>query len=844
MKKFQYIFVFFSLLSITNLAQTQSDSVIIRLKAFAHNIEQFRLMYPQEKVYLHFDNTGYYLGETIWYKAYVVNACDNSSIVQSKVLYVELLNSRGVVLESKKLEIINGQSHGDFYLTTFNYDYHPGYYEIRAYTKNMLNFGEETVFSRVFPVFNEPVKEGQYTVADLKEGRDVNRLNLPWDRKKTKKQRQVNIDFYPEGGNLVSGLNNRLAFKITNENGIGINASGCILNNKNEFISELSSVHEGMGVLDYIPDGSKNEVQVRYENRTYQFNLPQSVPSGYSMQINSLLAKDIMLMIFKTPSMPDETLGITIMCRGKLLHFMTIQSKNYPMSQRILKSELSVGVNQITLFNSRGEIYAERLVFISPSKKDEYIIKTKADKKSYNWQQKINLDFTAKRGMTFSLAVRDASNTPQTSDAGNILTNLLLSSDLKGYIENPSYYFASPNIECQKALDLLMMVQGWKRYEWQQMTGVQAYKPKYEPEKKLMINGHLGGESKDRIGIKTVNLEIALNKNYLTAATKVDSTGSFSLSIDTTLYGSFYMYLEASGLTNADRNIRLDRWFSPTPKTYTRYEITNFPNEKIADNITIEDKQLKNEDNILTRIKEQNDTISRHYEIREVNVKGKRGKDLIYNVERDRDKAVDLGKDYPENAFYYMVQKNNGFFFKGALDLPDNVAGGSGQTQWQNYGFILRYMVNDRKWKYITYDSRYPTLHGGSRAEFVDLEQIKKIIIREWEVKSEFSTHSYIPGYLYPYDKTVYYLMRKTPAYRVTSFEGYSDAKDFYVDRPERENYIPPKTDHSRTLYWNPDVKTDSEGNAKVSFYNNAWCKIIEISAEGVTKEGIPMVNK
>jgi hypothetical protein len=296
-------------------------------------------------------------------------------------------------------------------------------------------------------------------------------------------------------------------------------------------------------------------------------------------------------------------------------------------------------------------------------------------------------------------------------------------------------------------------------------------------------------------------------------------------------------------LKEANRAIRLDRWFSPAPKTYLFYETSNAPDNESTDSSFVE-KDIKDQ-TLVTDMKAKRDNIGGYHELKEVSVAGKkRGKDLIYNVERDRDKAVDLGKDYPENAFYYMVQKNNGFFFKGALDHLDNVAGSSGLGHWQQYVFTLRYMVNDKKWKNITYDSRYPTLLGGGRAVFVDLEQIKKIVIRDWEVKSTFSTQSIIPGYLYPYDKTVYYLMRKTPSYRVTSFEGYSAAKDFYVGRPERENYIPPKTDHSRTLYWNPDVKTDSEGNAKISFFNNEHCKTIEISAEGVTKEGIPMVNK
>lgn len=836
------------LLSGSLLAQSNPSDT--RLNQFVQNIEQFRRVYPQEKVYLHFDNTGYFLGEIIWFKAYVVNACDNTPKVVSKVLYVELLNSRGIVLETKKLEIINGQCHGDFYLNTFNYDYHPGYYELRAYTRNMLNFGVETVFSRVLPVFNQPKNEGDYTAPNIDEGKDVKRLSLQQERKTIKKQKTLNIDYYPEGGNLLKGVNNRVAFKITDEFGEGIEATGTVFNDKNEVISEFNAQHEGMGVFNYLPDGGKNKVEIRYKNRTYKFEAPQSISTGYTIQVNPFLAKDILLTVDKSQGLPEEALGVSIMCRGKISYFMTIQANDYPVAHRIPKSELTAGVNQITLFNTKGEVYAERMIFIYPDNQEYYYIKIKADRNSYKWKQRVNLEFNAQPGMTFSLAVRDAATTPKAAESGNILTDLLLSSDLKGCIENPTYYFASKDIEHTISLDLLMMVQGWRRYQWQQMVGITPFKLKYEPEKMLTLNGHLEGKGLNIQNIKEVNVEIALDKSYLNASAKIDESGRFSVNIDTVIYGNHYMFLNADELKTANRSIRLDRWFSPIPKTYSIYETSHKSEENEADNIikTVAKKTIKQ--TATNKIIEEADSIGGYHEIKEVTVteKNKRGKDLVYNVEQDRDKAIDSGQDYPENAFYYLLEKNNGYFFKGALDLPDNVCGGSGEEQWLQYSFDFRYMINDTKWKYISKDSRYPTLHGNKTA-FVDLEQIKKIVIREWEQKHAYSTvqqraFASISGCLYPYDKTTYYLLRATPSYRVTSFEGYSRVKDFYVGRPERENYIPTKTDHSRTLYWNPDVKMDSLGNAKVSFINNAFCKNIDISAEGVSKNGMPMVNR
>lgn len=806
------------------------DSVYIQLANYIRNLNSFP--HHQEKVYLHFDNTGYYLGETIWFKAYVVNATSLCPEPVSKVLYVELLNSRGIVLETKKLQITNGQCHGDFYLTTRNYDYHPGYYELRAYTKNMLNFGDETIFSRVLPVFDQPKKEGDFTQKIIDEGKDVKRLCLPRPRTERKTQKAVNIDFYPEGGHLIAGRTNRLAFKITDELGNGIKANGTIYNEQNQVVTEFSSVHQGMGVFSYTPDAAKNRLELRYGNRTYKFSLPVPIPSGYTMQANTLPVKNILIALDRTADAKEETLGLSVMCRGKVLYFTTIPSGEYPLNCRIPKSELGDGVHQITLFNAEGKVYAERLIFIYPQSPNDFYIQTKADKNTYQWRQTVNIELKAKPNMTFSLAVRDADNTPLTADQGNALTNLLLSSDLKGCIENPSYYLAADDIEHRQAVDLLMMVQGWRRYEWQQMAGVIPFSPAYKPEKMLTINGHLEGNKLNIKDYKEVQLEIALGKRYLNATSPIDAEGRFSVDIDTAIVGDYYMFLQSDGLSAANKCIRLDRWFSPAPKTYTAYETDC----KTA-SLNTESTNQKQENSIISG----SDSLGGYHEIKEVVVtnNSKRGKDLIYNVEKDRDRAIDKGVRYPENAVEYMLENA-----EGVVRLDD----GYNDVKFLQNDLSFRYMIDDRKWKHIMTDNRY--LHWrGNKTCFVDLENIKKIVISDWKVENRQSNvtdrvFSYVYANLYPYDKTPYYLMRQTPSYRVTSFEGYSTVKDFYAGRPERENQIPTKTEHSRTLYWNPAVKTDNQGNVKISFVNNAFCKKIEISAQGVSKDGTPMANR
>ena len=146
-----------------SFAATGGDTtdVVSRLRGYMRNVEAFNALFPQEKVYLHLDNTGYFAGETIWFKAYVVRADKTVATDISRVLYVELVHSSGEVLKSCKVRIENGQASGclkldDAFLLS-------GFYEIRAYTRYMANWDYRGVFSRVIPVFREPEKRGDYS---------------------------------------------------------------------------------------------------------------------------------------------------------------------------------------------------------------------------------------------------------------------------------------------------------------------------------------------------------------------------------------------------------------------------------------------------------------------------------------------------------------------------------------------------------------------------------------------------------------------------------------------------------------------------------------------------------
>lgn len=141
-------------------ASQMPDSIVRKLSGYIEAVQNFGEMLPQEKVYLHFDNTSYYQGDPVWFQCYVVTSELNRPSDLSKTLYVELLNPGGEVIAKRVLPVRNGRCHGSFELTQL--PFYSGFYEVRAYTKYMLNFGEEVIFSRVLPVFDKPRAAGDF----------------------------------------------------------------------------------------------------------------------------------------------------------------------------------------------------------------------------------------------------------------------------------------------------------------------------------------------------------------------------------------------------------------------------------------------------------------------------------------------------------------------------------------------------------------------------------------------------------------------------------------------------------------------------------------------------------
>ena len=558
---------------------------------FADNINQFNSMFPQEKVYLEFDNTAYFQGENIWFKAFVTRATTLER-APSGVLYVDFLAPTGQLILQQKLKIEEGQADGAIPLLdagTFQtrekqgiLAYPSGFYEIRAYTQNMLDFSSEAIFSRVIPVYTQPKFEGEYNRSRVETNQD-NPLVEKIRGKSDAKNKKVNVSVYPEGGDLVKGLPCRIAFKATGSDAFGIEGALDVWG----VSDSVHTVYDGMGSFIITPTGYAYAefYPVGIEEKTFIY-LPDPISSGYSMISDMLSDSLLQVNIWRTQDRVGEQTALAVTCRGDVIHFEEI--KDVENSQlKIDCSGWPVGVCRLTLYNKEGRVLSSRSIFHGSGKLGSPVIAVNTDSLSHQSCDKEVLEFmlTDESGNPFRdrfcLSVRDATDYGG-GRTDNLQTNLLLSSDLRGYIHDPAWYLESDDEHHREALNLLTLVQGWERYEWQTMTGLTEFEEKHRIEEGLTMNGWILSYAKrDPVSDIGIYANVIPDDDktlfegfeYLT-----DSTGYFGFDLsDFYGKGKFNINLMSTNRNGESKNerskrIRFERADRPAPRPYFKQE--------------------------------------------------------------------------------------------------------------------------------------------------------------------------------------------------------------------------------------------------------------------------------
>ena len=493
-----------------DLNAQSKDEEMNRILAYMQRAMRFNQAAPQEKVYLHFDNTGYFKGETIRFKAYVKRMDSDQPSNISTVLYVELVNPIGDVCERRTLKVEKGMADGDILLDSIVGG--SGFYEVRAFTRYMSNWGTPAAFSRVFPIFNKPKTEGNYTNAVIDKVSFRHRLpNTRVDEngkvaESTTDMAMNSVKFYPEGGGLVNGLKSRVAFSVTSKDGKHVATKGNLLNAQKQKIGTVETDESGRGVFEVVPKSASEALFVQLpdeKGKMKEYQLPDAQQEGCVLTLDMMDDTEITASIHASAGVQGRLLGYVLMHNGSILECDTMTAQP-SMVKRFDKLSLPGGVSQFTLFSSEGRILAERLFFLMPFASESDSIYVTTALRSLSPCCKVELDLQAAPNSSISFSAMDAA-TMTNGKEGNMKTWMLLSSEVSGYIDSPDYYFESDDVAHRRAADLLMMTQGWRRYDWQLMSG-QKVLEKVEPIVRMVAKASEKGLRPDGSMIHEANL--------------------------------------------------------------------------------------------------------------------------------------------------------------------------------------------------------------------------------------------------------------------------------------------------------------------------------------------------
>jgi hypothetical protein len=420
----------------------------------------------QEKLYMHTDRSVYLAGDLLWFKLYNVDASLHRPLDMSKVSYVEILDASNTPAAQVKIGMQEGKGKGSIYLPV---NIQSGHYKIRAYTNWMKNMGADYFF------------EKNITIVNTQKQREAAKIQKP---------APPDIRFFPEGGNMVAGLTSRVALKATSSDGKGIACSGRIVDEQNNSVATFRTQALGMGSFYFTPQAAHTYKAVFDQPAgASAVTLPQVHREGYVMHVSDSTGKNIVVQLSHHNN-TTETLYLLVHTRQLVKATMQVTIQNGKAAFEIDKQRLGDGISHITVFNAAKQPLCERLYFKYPE--NPLSISLATNSSQFGTRTKISFDINAagKQGAQeeadMSMAVYQLDEL-QDLEESDINSFLLLSSDIKGTIESPARYFRNITPEVIKDMDNLMLTQGWRRFQWNDVMQNRIPAFRFVPEYK----GHI-----------------------------------------------------------------------------------------------------------------------------------------------------------------------------------------------------------------------------------------------------------------------------------------------------------------------------------------------------------------
>jgi hypothetical protein len=765
----------------------------LQAQAIETLLKEYDIKIPQEKIYIHFDNSLYTPGQTIWYKAYVLKGNEPSDL--SKNLYIDWFDEKGKFVDRLVAPIVGSTASGSFSIPA---KYSGTQLQVLAYTRWMLNLDSAFLFHKNIPVAQTPVigNTGMVTSA-------------------------TTLRFFPEGGDLVENISSTIAFKAQKQGGMPCDISGIILDKNGKRVTSFASVHNGMGKLVFTP--LSGEVYTAewtdVGGNKHLTILPSAKTEGIQLSINAKSPDPEFFIERQANTGLRFIKGSIVAQMNRRVVFragfdLSIKTK---LNSSIPINNLPSGILQVTVFDSMHVPLAERIVYVN---NDNYLLPVNLHTDTVNLSKRgknvYEIDVPDSVTASLSLAVTDGETKADSST--NIVSQFLLSGEIKGYVHEPAFYFSSPTGSSREGLDLVMLTNGWRRFNWTDVWNAKTPELAYTPDSNyLSINGTVEGLNEKQIQkAGTLNMILVTKqqgKHFL--FTPLKKEGAFAEK-DLFLYGTTQIFYKINNtMLTGNKHVTIRNSFLPFDNA-RRIEMFQpvIPNVEALARIKMIDQQQNSQDSIKSKTTLQDVTVTTKFRTR---------------LEQLDEKYATGPYSGHSSAIY-------------EFNLIDDSTGNTRTS-------LMTYLEN----KMRAFQSQPPRLAGKFivfllNEETVSSSEVSRISVAEVAYVKAFPSFRTptlsvpTPGVIVIYTKKGKELgMNSAGIGEMNSvfIEGYSPVKEFYL--PENgelpmNGMIP---DLRRTLYWKPNILVNStDRKIRIAFTNNDISSSLRIVLEGFAADG------
>lgn len=615
------------------------------------------------------------------------------------------------------------------------------------------------------------------------------------------------VKFFPEGGALLSIPHQNVAFKAQGADSFSKEVEGFLFNSKGDTLTNFRSEHNGMGIFTMNPvDNETYYVTVRTNDSiTKRFDLPAIEPKGISIAM-SHYKQEIRYEIQKTEATEwPQKLFLLAHTRGKLAILQPINPKR--TFGKMNDSLFTEGITHFMLIDEQGNALSERLIFVPDHKPNQWQIT--ADQPTYGKREKVSLQIAAKDNEgnpvegTFSVSITDRKSIQPDSLADNILSNLLLTSDLKGYVEDPAYYFLNQDARTLRSIDYLMMTHGWRRHKMENVLRTPSLNFTNYIEKGQTISGRIMGFF--GANVKKGPICVLAPKYNIIATTETDEKGQFI--VNTSFRDSTTFLVQArtkKGFAGVD--ILMDP---------PQYPVATHKAPYLNGAATFMEDYLMN-----TRDQYYMEGGMRVYNLKEVTVTAKR--------ERPSSKSIYTGGINTYTVEEDRLQGYGQTAFDAASRLPSVTITNGSEIHIRNNSEPAIIVIDD-----IVYEDASDILKD---IQVSDMSSISLLRGADAVILGPRASGGAVVITL----KDPRNLPAR-PAQGIITYTplGYSESVEFYhptYDTPEKKNAQ--RSDFRSTVYWNPELRLDAEGKATIEYYTPDSTAPEDIIIEGVDKNG------